>query len=115
VGAVTGRLQNSALAPWAGLFLGAFGWFLHHQAGSNGVYYDCRRMGSAYVMGLGLGCALIVVLGAIISWAASPSGAAARPQNRGFARVVGVASAAIFLLAIGFQTLAGALLPPCLR
>jgi hypothetical protein len=106
-------LRTSPLAPWAGLFVGAFGWFLHHQAGSNANTYDCRVAGSAYVVGLGLACALLVVLGGLVSWSAeAPEDS---PQNRRFARIVGLASAAIFLLAIGIQTLAGALVPPCLR
>jgi hypothetical protein len=109
------RLQGSPLSPWAGLFLGALAWFLHHQAGSNGVYYDCREMGFVYVVGLGFACALIALAGAWISWTSDGAPPPPRHQNRGFARMVGLASAAIFMLAIAFQTLAGALVPACLR
>ena len=112
---MTGRVQASALAPWAGLFLGAFGWFLHHQTGSDANHYDCRVAGGGFVVGVGLVCALIVAVGGLISWASAPVREPPDGQNRGFARIVGMTSAAIFLLAIGIQTLAGALVPPCLR
>jgi hypothetical protein len=115
VGAVIRRLTNSAVAPWAGLFLGAAGWFLHHQAGSDTNVWDCRTAGGGFTIGLGVICALVVAGGGLISWAASVPEPPAAHQYRQFARWVGMAGAAIFLLAIGFQTLAGALVPACLR
>jgi hypothetical protein len=115
VGAVTGRLQASRLAPWAGLFVGALAWFLHHQAGSDANYYDCRIAGGAFVVGTGLVCAVIAAAGGLISWNAADGPASEPGGNRRFARVVGMAAAAIFMLAIGFQTLAGVLVPACYR
>jgi hypothetical protein len=108
-------LQSSPLTPWTGLFVGAFAWFLHHQAGSDGVNFDCRAAGSAYVVGLGLVCALMALAGGWVSWSTKPAEPIEAQQTRRFARIVGLAGAAVFLMAIGIQTLAGALVPPCLR
>jgi hypothetical protein len=106
----------SLWAPWAGFFLGAGAWLLHHQAGSNANYWDCRVGGQAFTIGLGLVCAIVAGAGGLISWAArAPSGGPTAEQNRQFAAMVGAAGAGLFALAIGFQTLAGALVPACLR
>jgi hypothetical protein len=112
---MTGPLRNAAVAPWAGLFLGALGWFLHHQMGSSANYYDCRVAGTALVVGSGLVCGFIVAAGALISWSASDAPLSQPHRNRSFARIIGISSAAMFLLAIGLQTLAGALVPACHR
>lgn len=109
------RLRTSPLAPWAGLFVGAFAWFLHHQGGSNANVFDCHVAGSAYVVGLGVACAVLAAAGGLISWRAEVPEPEPGKQNSGFARMVGATSAGIFLLAIAFQTLAGVLVPPCLR
>jgi hypothetical protein len=109
------RIQSSPLAPWAGLFLGAFGWFLHHQAGSDANVYDCRAAGAGFTVGTGLLCAAIVLLGGVISWSATGAPIEQPRLYRSFARIVGVAAAPIFLLAIAFQILAGVLVPACLR
>jgi hypothetical protein len=108
--------RASLWAPWAGLFLGAAAWFLHHQAGSDANYWDCKVGGAGFTIGLGVACAVVAAGGGLISWRARklPEGPAAE-QNRQFAAMVGAAGAAIFLLAIAFQTLAGALVPACLR
>ncbi|MFL5295142.1 MAG: hypothetical protein ACJ798_02055 [Phenylobacterium sp.] len=109
------RLTQSQLAPWAGLFLGALGWFLHHQLGSDANNWDCKIANGAYVVVVGLVCALIALAGGLISWASRPPEGADLQVTRGFARLVGMASAAIFLLTISFQTLAGVLVPACFR
>lgn len=109
------RLAASSFGPWAGLFVGAFAWFLHHQVGSDANNWDCRLADGAFVVGVGLACALIALAGGLLSWMARPGEGAEHAQARVFARIVGIAAAAIFLLAIGFQTLAGALVPACLR
>lgn len=108
------RLRNSPLAPWAGLFLGAAGWSLHHQIGSDANDWNCHAANGAFVVGVGVVCALVAAAGGLLSWSAAAQ-TGQEPQNRGFARIVGMAGAAVFLLAIGFQTLAGFLIPACLR
>jgi hypothetical protein len=110
-----GRIQASPLAPWAGLFLGAFGWFLHHQTGSDANNFSCRIADGGFVVVTGLIGAAIALLGGLISWSAIDAPAQEPRRYRSFARIVGVLSAAIFLLAIAFQILAGLLVPACLR
>lgn len=106
----------SLWAPWAGLLMGAAAWFAHHQAGSEVNYWDCRAGGPGFVIALGVACAATAVIGGMISWRARRrTEGVATAQNRQFAAMVGTAGAAVFLLAITFQTLAGALVPACLR
>jgi hypothetical protein len=109
------RLQTSALAPWAGLLVGAAAWFAHHQIGSDANIWDCRGAGGAFTVVVGLICGAIALAGGLISWAATAPDDGDTRQNRSFARVVGMTGAAIFLLAIGLQTLAGVLVPACHR
>jgi hypothetical protein len=109
------RLQTSVLAPWAGLFLGAFGWFLHHQTASDANYFDCRQADGVFAVWTGILCAVIVAGGGLISWLAGRGQGDGRGQNHRFGRLVGMAASAIFLLAVGFQTLAGVLVPACHR
>jgi hypothetical protein len=110
-----GRIQASPLAPWAGLFMGAFGWFLHHQTGSDANYFSCRIADGAFVIGVGLIGAALALLGGLISWSAKDAPPQEPRRYRSFARIVGMTSAAIFLLAIAFQILAGFLVPACFR
>jgi hypothetical protein len=112
---MTGRLQASALTPWAGLFLGAAAWFAHQQIGSAANIWNCRAAGGAFIVGVGLVCGLVALGGGLVSWMAHvPQDDEAR-QNRNFARIVGMTGAGVFLLAIAFQTLAGVLVPACHR
>jgi len=114
---VSGRLRRSALAPWTGVFMGALAWFGHHQLASNAVYYDCRSGGPWLTAGLGLLAALVTVAGALISWRSrsiAPSNPD-RPETRSVAGAIGAMTAAIFLVAIGFQSLSGFLIPACFR
>jgi hypothetical protein len=108
-------LQTSALAPWAGLLLGAAAWFAHHQIGADSNIWDCRSAGGAFTIVVGLICGAITLGGGLISWVAQAPEDGETRQNRGFARIVGMTGAAIFLLAIGLQTLAGVLVPACHR
>jgi hypothetical protein len=91
------------------------GWFLHQQFGAAANYYACREAGGPLVSAAGAICAVIVVAGGLMSWRAGRGGNLGPRETPGFARLVGIAAAAIFLLAIGFQVLAGALVPPCHR
>jgi hypothetical protein len=114
---MTTRPERKAIAPWTGLFVGAGGWFLHHQAGSDAVFWDCRLGGPLLTGLLGLVCGLLVLGGGVISWRArNPSAEAEdRPESHSFAGVVGAGAAGLFLLAIAFQTLSGFIIPACER
>jgi hypothetical protein len=114
---MTGRWRRSALTPWAGLFLGALAWAVHHQAGSDAVYWDCRLGGPLLTGGLGLVCGLVAAGGGLASWMSrqAPPSAHGRPETRGFAAMVSVMGAGVFLLAIVTQALAGFIIPGCQR
>lgn len=104
--------DRQALRPWAGLFLGAIAWFVHHQVGSDMIYHDCRRGGPLLTAGVGAACGLVTVIGGVISWRARRE-AVGLPGARAFAGSVGAAVAAIFLLTILFQSLIGFIAPTC--
>jgi hypothetical protein len=106
---------RNRFTPWAGLFLGAAGWFLHHQGGSNANFWDCRFGGPVYTLLLGLVSAAIVAAGGLISWRIwrTPAGEDA-PEVRSFGGLVSAAAAALFLFAIALQTLGGLIVPSCM-
>ena len=112
------RPASSALAPWAGLFLGAAGWFAHHQIASSLIDWDCTLGGPLLTLGLGLVCGLVIAAGGLISWrvhrrlAAAPQDA---PHNRNVSGMIGAGAAAVFLLAVVFQALSGVIVPACHR
>lgn len=112
---MTGDLKRSPWAPWSGVFAGAFGWFLHQQAGANANYWDCRFGGPLWTVGLGLVCAAIILVGAAVSWRArrAPSEGEDRPEARAFAGLVGAVAALIFLFAMLLDVLASLTVPAC--
>jgi hypothetical protein len=105
-------LDRHALQPWAGLFLGAAAWIVHHQGASIAIYWDCRLGGPMLTAGLGLVCGLVAIGGGTVSWRARRD-AAGVGRNRAFAGTVGAACAAIFLLTILLQSLIGFIVPAC--
>jgi hypothetical protein len=115
VGAVSPGVRDSAWTPWAGLFAGAAGWFVHQQAGANANYWDCRWGGPLWTLGLALVCGAVVAAGGWLSWTSQRSLGEDATATRRFSGLVGAATAAIFLMAIAFQTLAGLIVPSCHR
>ena len=110
------RPLREQLAPWAGLLLGALGWGLHHQIGSNTNYTDCEVGGAATVGITGLLCLILPLAGAWFSWAARPKARGAGDWDlsvRSLIAEVGAGAAALFALAILFQMLAGLMIPEC--
>jgi len=107
--------RGSAWTPWAGLFAGAAGWFAHQQFGANANYWDCRFGGPLWDLLLALVCGLVAVVGGWVSWTSRGTAGEDRTATRNFSGLVGAATAAIFLLAIAFQTLAGLIVPACHR
>lgn len=104
---------RAAYAPWAGLFLGAAAWFLHHQLVSNVTYWECARGGPVLTGVLGLLFVIAATVGGLISWRArdAPEG----PRSGRFAAVVSAGAAAIFGFAILLQALSGFIIPGCFR
>jgi hypothetical protein len=106
---------KAAFAPWAGLFLGAAGWFLHQQAGSGANAWDCRIGGALTMVVLALVFGGLAVAGGVISWRARKPIGGPTAEVRRFSGLVGAATAGIFLLAIVFDTLASLIVPACVR
>jgi hypothetical protein len=85
-------------------------WFLFEQGLSALLHADCSRSGVG--IGWGLASLAVIILIVRLGWSLRTSdGALANPW---IARL-GLAGAAIFALAVTFQTLAIALVPACLR
>lgn len=115
---MTGRLIANPLAPWAGLFLGALGWFGQQQIASSLIGWDCRLGGPLLTAGLGALAAGLAAAGGLVSWRAHRRLAAApqeAPHGRSVAGAIGAGAAGIFLLAIFFQALTGVIVPACHR
>ena len=112
---MTPQVRRSAWTPWTGLFAGAAGWFVHQTLGADANYWDCRFGGPLWAVLLALVCGFVVVLGGWISWRARGTEGEDTAETRRFFGMVGAATAAIFLMAISFQTLAGLIVPACHR
>ena len=106
-------LQRSRLSPWAGVLIPPAAWALHHQLGSDLIFYDCRLGGSALIALLGLGMAVVTAGAGLLSWVSRDR--SERSGVRTFAAMLGALTAGLFLLALAFQTEAALLLPACHR
>lgn len=108
-------VRRASWTPWAGLFAGAAGWFVHQQFGANANYWDCRFGGPLWTLLLFAACGLLTVVGGWMSWRARGAAGEGRVETRRFSGLVGAATAAIFLMAMAFQTLASLIVPACAR
>jgi hypothetical protein len=108
-----GFLQRSRLTPWAGLLVPPVAWAAHHQLGSDLIFYDCGLGRTGLILGLGVAMALVTVVAGWVSWESRHKG----EQNgmRTFAVALSALSAAVFLLALLYQTEAALMLPACHR
>ena len=105
--------RSSAWTPWAGLFAGATGWFVHQTLGADANYWDCRFGGPLWAVLLALVCGLVAAGGGWVSWSSRRTAGEDSGDTRRFSGAVGAATAAIFLMAIAFQTLAALIVPSC--
>ncbi|MBS0505477.1 MAG: hypothetical protein JSS55_17105 [Proteobacteria bacterium] len=98
------------LWSWAGWIGGILGWVLSDQTGSDLAQADCRLADPGVMLLIGMGGALLALGGGGIAfgyWRTT-----AEPTRR-FIAGTGVLAAAIFLLAIIFQTVSSAIIPQC--
>lgn len=110
---MTPDVRRSAWTPWTGLFAGAAAWFAHQQFGANANYWDCHFGGPLWTLLLGSVCGLVTLVGGWMSWRSRRAPGEASGETRGFAGIVGAATAGIFLMAIAFATLASVIVPSC--
>lgn len=101
------------LLPWAGLIGGGFGWALTHQIGANLVQDRCQAGGPLTLALLGLLGLAVAAAGAFFSWSLWRKQDAAQ-ATRTFLAALGLLAAALFSVAILFQTIAGFVIPRCL-
>src|SRR4051812_4650664 len=98
-------------AGWAGWIAGPLGWFVHQQVGSTTNYWNCTVGRPWLVIGLGLACALVVIIGGAASWrglrrAGGGGGSGNGSGNGRFIAVMGLMVAGVFLVAVVAQTMA---------
>lgn len=98
---------------WAGLYVGALAWGVHHQVGSDLVYFDCTRFGPALVIGLGLACAAVALGGGWVSWSARAGLVAPHSAGLRFGALMSALGATLFALVILAQTAAGLFFGGC--
>jgi len=109
-------MEARGKAGWAGWIAGPLGWFVHQQAGSATNYWDCSVGRPWLVIGLGVACALIVLTGGAVSWRGfRKAGKGEGSGNGRFIAIMGMTAAAVFLVAVIGQTMAGFAFTGCER
>lgn len=107
---------RDAVQPWAGAFFGPALWYAHQQGLGVLVYFNCRAAGPVVVV-----LASLVAIGGLAAagwWSSLVWRRRESPPEfdvRRFIAMLSVLSAGIFSLALIFQTLAGVLIPGCVR
>ncbi|MBV8593516.1 MAG: hypothetical protein JOZ27_04345 [Caulobacteraceae bacterium] len=110
------RPAARTLAPWGALALPAIAWFAYQQGLGTAVRLACRASGGAAGLVAGL-LALAVCAGAArLAWPhASREVSEPHDLGRRFVARLALGAAGVAPLAIAFQMLAAALVPPCAR
>jgi hypothetical protein len=106
----------SRLLPWSGWIAGLLGWMLSHQLGSDLAQLDCGRAEPVTMLLIGASGAALAVAGGLLSlsiWRMPAKLDQPHAGTRRFAAGTGALAAAIFLLAILFQTISSFLIPQC--
>ena len=109
------RERLDGLAPWTGLAAAGLGWYAHHQVVTNALHFSCDATADGIGIALGVLALAFVGGGAFVSWRALPAREAtdADASMRRFIVHLGLMAALLATLGLGFQILAGALLPGC--
>jgi hypothetical protein len=112
-------ITSPSWRAWAGLVGGAAGWFLHHQTISTGNFAQCPTMNGWADLGIGLVSMVIIVVGGGLSWTAWRRGGgafeASHEANGRFVPALSLMAAALFLLTVAVQVIAGLIVPACWR
>jgi hypothetical protein len=108
------RERLAGLAPWTGLMAAGAGWWLHQQVVADALHFDCAATAGPVAIAWGVFALALVGGGAFVSRRALPgSEASADATLRRFAVHLSLMAGTLAVLGIGFQMLAGALLPGC--
>jgi hypothetical protein len=107
-----GRPNIAELKPWAGLIAGFGAAGLQHQFVTDALHFDCRY-GRADPL-IGVVAFIVIAVGVWISWRALR--AEPDPQApRRFVANLSLLAAMLSMLFVGWMTLAGWILPACVR
>ena len=106
----TERIRDRFM-PWAGLALGATGFFVAHQLGSDATFQDCR-VGSPWIVMLGTVIGLAVIGGgAFLSWGVYA--ARAESPARRLIAVVSLLACALYVIGVILPLIAALVIPGC--
>ena len=110
---VTPRLAR--FGKWSGAWLGTLAWVADQQVVAWTAYANCPPRSHALAVGVGVGCALLALVGGLQSWGVYrelPPGEAASASRRTdrFIAAISILLACISILAILFGTTAGVIL-----
>jgi choline-glycine betaine transporter len=97
--------------PWAGLLGAALGWAFDHQAGGDGIFYECGRgvLWTTIVGVLGLLLTAASGFASFRLWRSDKE----TPARR-FVALLGMLFAVLLAIAIVLPTVAGFIMPECL-
>jgi hypothetical protein len=101
----------SGLKPWAGLVAGMAAAGLQHQLISDAMHFDCRY-GNADIT-VGIVALLLIAFGALVSWTSLRTHRDPASPRR-FVAQMSLMAAVLFALMVGWQIMAGIILPACL-
>ena len=110
------KTRLSMLGAWAGLLTAPLAWYGYQQGLGSLVYFSCGASHPPTGPLAGFIAILVTAAASACSWRAWKASAAAPAIDiHRFAALLSVLAAAIFCVAIGFQTLATTLIPSCAR
>lgn len=105
------RISFAGFRPWAGLVAGMGGAGLQHQGISDALHFDCRY-GNADII-VGVAALVLIAVGALVSWSAVRSHRDPASARR-FVGHMSLMAAMFFAVMVGWQIMAGVILPACL-
>ncbi len=99
---------RARIAPWAGLIAGPTCWALNQQGFTSLLHFDCHLGSGVKGVVSFVVLAIILIASGIVSWRAR-----GEMELQRFIALSSVMAAALFLLALVFQTAATLILPGC--
>ena len=106
------RDQKEITFAWAALAAAVAAWFGSQQAGSDLSFAHCHASGAVPVLIIGLIALALAGIGGFFSHKVWDRGAAEH-AGKPFIALIGMLTAALFAVAIVYQTLAAFIIPSC--